>query len=216
VALQKPGDLGKWTAGRVVVGPPRESYHSELAVYPVYAIVTPCRFPLVFAMRFFLIDRVEGFVPGERLSAIKGVSYSESYIHDHFPEFAVLPGVFMLEAATQASAWLLRLSENFAHSMILLREAKNIKYANFVQPGRQLRVEVEKIGGDDRFATFKVAGAVDDQPTLSGRIVVERFNLADRDANLAESDARVLKFLHKASKAIVPATLLDTLPAVEK
>jgi 3-hydroxyacyl-[acyl-carrier-protein] dehydratase len=167
-------------------------------------------------MRFFLIDRVEGFVPGERLSAIKGVSYSESYIHDHFPEFAVLPGVFMLEAATQASAWLLRLSENFAHSMILLREAKNIKYANFVQPGRQLRVEVEKIGGDDRFATFKVAGAVDDQPTLSGRIVVERFNLADRDANLAESDARVLKFLHKASKAIVPATLLDTLPAVEK
>ncbi len=156
-------------------------------------------------MRFFLIDRVVAFTPGERLTGIKGVSYSESYIHDHFPEFPVLPGVFMLEAATQASAWLLRLSENFAHSMILLREAKNIKYANFVQPGKQLKVEVEQIGGDDRLANFKIAGSVDGQPTLSGRIVLERYNLAERDPAMAESDARIFKFLRKAGKAIVPA-----------
>ncbi len=156
-------------------------------------------------MRFFLIDRVEAFAPGERLVGIKGVSYSEAYIHDHFPEFPVLPGVFMLEAATQASAWLLRLTENFAHSMILLREAKNIKYASFVQPGKQLRVEVEQTGGDDRLATFKIFGSVDDKPTLSGRIVLERYNLADRDPAMAESDARIFKFLRKASKAIVPA-----------
>ena len=155
-------------------------------------------------MRFFLIDRVEEFTPDERLAATKNVAYSEAYIHDHFPEFPVLPGVFMLEAATQAAAWLLRLSEDFAHSMILLRKAKNIKYANFVQPGRQLRVEVQKTGGDDVLANFKVAASVDGAPTLSGRIELERYNLADRGAEMAECDARILKFLHKAEKAIVP------------
>ena len=77
-----------------------------------------------------------------QLTAIKNVTLTEEYLADHFPEFPVLPGVFMLEAATQAAAWLLRLSENFAHSIISLKEAKNIKYADFVPPGQTLTVTV--------------------------------------------------------------------------
>jgi len=34
------------------------------------------------------------------------LSLAEEYLADHFPEFPVLPGVFMLEAATQAASWL--------------------------------------------------------------------------------------------------------------
>ena len=93
----------------------------------------------------------------------------------------MLPGVFMLEAATQAAAWLLRLSENFAHSIISLKEAKNIKYADFVPPGQTLDVTVSMFKKDDRLATLKVEGQIGDRPTLSGRLVLERYNLADRD-----------------------------------
>ncbi len=77
-------------------------------------------------MRFFLLDSIQSYEPGVRLTAQEGVALSEEYLADHFPEFPVLPGVFMLEAATQAAGWLLRLSEDFAHSIILLKEAKNI------------------------------------------------------------------------------------------
>ena len=38
---------------------------------------------------------------------------------------------------------------------------------------------------DDRLATFKVEGQMGDRPTLSGRLVLERYNLADRDPDTA-------------------------------
>ena len=41
--------------------------------------------------------------PDVELSAVKNVTMTEEYLADHFPEFPVLPGVFMLEAATQAA-----------------------------------------------------------------------------------------------------------------
>src|SRR6188472_826294 len=96
-------------------------------------------------MRFKLLDKIRSFKPDTELSAVKNVTLTEEYLADHFPEFPVLPGVFMLEAATQAAAWLLRLSEDFSHSIIRLKEGKNIKYADFVPPGRTLTVAVSII-----------------------------------------------------------------------
>lgn len=150
-------------------------------------------------MRFWLLDKIEDFAPNERLTASKMVSYSEEYLQDHFPEFPVLPGVFMLEAATQASAWLLRLTEDYAHSVVAMKEAKNIKYADFVRPGSKLTITTELMKSDDRLATFKVVGKVsgsgEESTSLTGRLVLERYNLADEDPTKAEVDAHVIRYL---------------------
>lgn len=146
-------------------------------------------------MRFWLLDKIDEFVPDERLIASKQVSYSEEYLQDHFPEFPVLPGVFMLEAATQASAWLLRLSEDYAHSIVELKEAKNVKYADFVRPGSRLDVVTELLKKDPREASFKVTGSVGESTSLSARLVLERYNLAEQDPALAEVDAHVVRYL---------------------
>ena len=156
-------------------------------------------------MRFWLLDKIESFEPDERLRASKQVSYSEEYLQDHFPEFPVLPGVFMLEAATQADAWLLRLSDDYQHSVISLKEAKNVKYADFVRPGSRLDIEVEQIKKDERLATFKAIGRVGESTCLPGRLVVERYNLADTDAAQAEVDAHLLNYFQKVALAILPA-----------
>ncbi|QDV71978.1 3-hydroxyacyl-ACP dehydratase FabZ family protein [Botrimarina mediterranea] len=153
-------------------------------------------------MRFWLLDTIEEFVADERLVGSKQVSYSEEYLQDHFPEFPVLPGVFMLEAATQASAWLLRLSEDYAHSVIELKEAKNIKYADFVRPGSRLTVTTELMKKDDREATFKVSGMVGDSTSLSGRLVLERFNLGDTDPSMAEVDAHVVRYMRSIEQVM--------------
>lgn len=166
-------------------------------------------------MRFWLLDAIESFTPGEQLTGVKNVSYSEDYLEDHFPEFPVLPGVFMLEAATQAAAWLLRLTDNMADSVIVLREAKNIKYANFVQPGRQLRVRVEQLKKDERMATFKVEGSVGDKSTLTGRIVLERYSLADTDPEQRETDERVRTYLSKVARSIAKPDMLPARAQVE-
>jgi 3-hydroxyacyl-[acyl-carrier-protein] dehydratase len=158
-------------------------------------------------MRFWLLDKIRSFQPDSELSAIKNVTLTEEYLGDHFPEFPVLPGVFMLEAATQAGAWLLRLSENFAHSVISLKEAKNIKYADFVAPGQTLEVTVSMLKKDDRLATFKVDGRVGDRPTLTGRIVLQRYNLVDRDSALRDIDEKIIQHFRRTQKLLLPTAL---------
>lgn len=145
-------------------------------------------------MRFLLLDRICSFEPGKELTAVKNVSLAEEYLADHFPEFPVLPGVFMLEAATQASAWLVRLSENYAHSIVVLHEARAVKYADFVTPGHTLHMSVKQTGGDERFVKIKFQGEVEGRTSVSGRLVLERYNLADANPDQAGLDERMIAY----------------------
>src|ERR1700757_296032 len=109
-------------------------------------------------MRFVLIDRIISLQPGESLVAVKNLSLAEEYLADHFPGFPVMPGVLMLEALTQAGAWLIREMEDFAHSVIVLKRAKTIKYGSFVEPGRQLVLQVDLVEHGERETSFKGKG----------------------------------------------------------
>lgn len=139
-------------------------------------------------MRFSLLDRIDELQPGERIAAVKTLSLAEEYLADHFPRFPVMPGVLMLEAMTQAGAWLVRASEDFQHSMVVLKEAKNVKYGQFVAPGQTLHVSAEIVSQTDEETTVKARGIVDGRTTVSGRLVLERYNLADRAPSHAASD----------------------------
>jgi len=145
-------------------------------------------------MRFWLLDRICSYEPGKQLTAVKNVSLAEEYLADHFPEFPVLPGVFMLEAATQAGAWLVRLSENYAHSIVTLHEARAVKYADFVTPGHMLTMRVEQTGSDERYVKMKFQGEVEGRVSVSGRIVLERYNLADENSSQAGLDGRMIEY----------------------
>lgn len=146
-------------------------------------------------MRFVLIDRILDVQRGESLVAVKNLSLAEEYLSDHFPEFPVMPGVLMLEALTQAGAWLIRDMEDFANSIIVLKQAKTIKYGSFVEPGRQLELRVSIVSHDPRDTTLKGIGTIDGQEIVKGRIVLTRYNLRDRDPALHETDSRIVEDL---------------------
>jgi 3-hydroxyacyl-[acyl-carrier-protein] dehydratase len=139
-------------------------------------------------MRFSLIDRVESIEPGVKITALKALSMAEEYLADHFPGFPVMPGVLMLEAMTQAGAWLVRASEDFAHSMVVLKEAKGVKYGQFVEPGQTLHVTAEVLSQTDRETVLKARGVVDGRVTVNGRLVLERYDLAETQPDYAATD----------------------------
>lgn len=139
-------------------------------------------------MRFSLIDRIVELKRGEKIVAVKSLSLAEEYLADHFPRFPVLPGVFMIEAMSQAATWLIREQEDFANSVVILKEAKNIKYSGFVFPGDTLTVEATVVRHDDRETTLKVKGSVGDNLCVGGRLVLERYNLADEDPSQSPRD----------------------------
>ena len=148
-------------------------------------------------MRFSLIDRIIELHPGERITTSKSVALSEDYLEDHFPKFPVLPGVLMLQAMTESSTWLVRVSEDFAHSIVVLKEARNIKYADFVQPGKTLRIEAEILQQDERETKLKAQGTLEGRVAVSARLVLERYNLAEENPMWADTDRSTIRQLRQ-------------------
>lgn len=146
-------------------------------------------------MRFVLIDRILEVDPGRSLVALKNLSLSEEYLADHFPGFPVMPGVLMLEALTQAGAWLIRDMEDFAHSIIVLKQARTIKYGSFVEPGRQLELRVEVTSHGERETVLKGVGSIEGQEMVKGRLTLTRYNLRERDPALHTTDALIVASL---------------------
>jgi 3-hydroxyacyl-[acyl-carrier-protein] dehydratase len=146
-------------------------------------------------MRFVLIDRIVELNAGKSMVAVKNLSLCEEYLADHFPGFPVMPGVLMLEALTQAGAWLIRDLEDFAHSVVLLKQAKTIKYGSFVEPGRQLQLQVEMTAHGERDSSFKGVGLIDGQEMVKGRFTLTRYNLRERDPSLHATDAAIVAVL---------------------
>lgn len=139
-------------------------------------------------MRFCLLDRILELEPGVRVTAIKRLRPDEDYLRDHFPRFPVMPGVLMLEAMYQAGAWLVRQTDGFAQSMVVLKEVRNIKYADFVTPGKDLIVTAEILKQDSSLVTLKTQCTIDGNLAVNGRLVLERFNLADRHPSRQHTD----------------------------
>lgn len=145
-------------------------------------------------MRFQLIDTIEKIDP-ESIIATKNVTQAEEYLQDHFPAFPVLPGVLMLETATQAASWLFFRRTDFSKTVAVLQAAKNIRYGHFVAPGRQLRMTAAWAGETAGGAAFKIEGKVFDagqeRTAITGRLELACFNVADRQEGGEAVDERL-------------------------
>jgi beta-hydroxyacyl-ACP dehydratase FabZ len=71
-------------------------------VYDIQTILEylPHRYP------FLLIDRVVALDPGEKITALKNVTFNEPFFQGHFPRQPIMPGVLLVEAMAQAGGML--------------------------------------------------------------------------------------------------------------
>ena len=99
----------------------------------------PHRYP------FLLIDRVVAFEKDKRLVALKSVTVNEPFFPGHFPHYAVMPGVLIIEAMAQAAAVLSLRSLGYKNDGKWVYYFVGIDGARFkrpVVPGDQLTIEV--------------------------------------------------------------------------
>ena len=141
-------------------------------------------------MRFLLLDKITELQPGESISAVKTLSLAEEYLQDHFPGFPIMPGVLLVEALVQTSAWLMRSTEEFRYSTVLLKEAKAVKFSYFVSPGKTLKITSTVHKRGEREWTFKASGEVDGTNTVSARLTLEQSNVVEKDPQLTAADAQ--------------------------
>lgn len=131
----------------------------------------PHRYP------FLLIDRVLDIQIGKSLVALKNITMNETFFIGHFPNRPVMPGVLILEAMAQAGAVLAyKSTETTASDGILYYFAgiDNARFRRVVEPGDQLRLEVNVLRA--KRDIWKLAGSayVDDQLACSAEFMSVR------------------------------------------
>ena len=134
-------------------------------------------YPYTPTMKFVLLDKITELTPGQSIKAVKNLTLSEEYLHDHFPGFPVMPGVLMLEAMIQLSAWLIRVTDDFAHPIITLKEARNVKYGHFVQPGEKLELEGKILKREGILTKLAIQGSLNGNAIISARLTMESSDL---------------------------------------
>ncbi len=153
-------------------------------------------------MRFILIDKVISLESGRQIKTVKNVSLAEEYLADHFPTFPVLPGVLLLEGLIESASWLVRRTENFAHSMILLEQARNVKYKSFLAPGSQIEYTVEAKVIEDNISSFTGFGSSEGERIVEARFGLKHFNLADQNSAMTAVDATIIENMKKRWKLL--------------
>jgi 3-hydroxyacyl-[acyl-carrier-protein] dehydratase len=120
----------------------------------------PHRYP------FLLIDRVLELEIGKSLVAIKNVTFNEPQFTGHFPEQPIMPGVMIVEALAQATGILAFKSEvgkPIDGQIYMLVGIDKVRFKRMVEPGDQIRLEVEVMVVKRGIWKFKCRASVEDQ-----------------------------------------------------
>jgi UDP-3-O-[3-hydroxymyristoyl] N-acetylglucosamine deacetylase/3-hydroxyacyl-[acyl-carrier-protein] dehydratase len=121
----------------------------------------PHRYP------FLLLDRVIEIDGYQRAVALKNVSINEPFFQGHFPGKPLMPGVLQLEAMAQLAGVLLLRKLEHTGKLAVLWAIDKVKLRAPVEPGDQLRIEVETARMKGEMAQVRGHG------TVAGRTVCE-------------------------------------------
>ncbi|AFT67059.1 MULTISPECIES: 3-hydroxyacyl-ACP dehydratase FabZ [Cycloclasticus] len=128
----------------------------------------PHRYP------FLMIDRVVEYEAGERLLAVKNVTYNEPQFTGHFPHNPIMPGVLVIEALAQATGLLSMKTltdrgEDFGEYYLVGIDKARFKRS--VVPGDQLMIEAVFKKNKRNIWSFSASATVDGELVVSAEIM---------------------------------------------
>ena len=96
---------------------------------------------------FLFVERLTDIVPNKSAVGHKAVSFNEPHFQGHFPDFAVMPGVLIVEAMAQTAGALVvySLGRNSPSRKVYFMTIDKARFRKPVRPGDMLRIPVKAI-----------------------------------------------------------------------
>ncbi|MDQ0229077.1 3-hydroxyacyl-ACP dehydratase FabZ [Metabacillus malikii] len=158
----------------------------ELGIQEILKIL-PHKWPFLF------VDKVTDIEPGKRGIGIKNVTISEPYFEGHFPQFPIMPGVLIVEAAAQTAAVIFAAGEierlsnepsggsrvskkEMTDSPFLgyLSSIKKMKFKKPVAPGDQLKIKVRIGASLNGLTQVIIAVSTEKETVAEGEIIIAK------------------------------------------
>jgi 3-hydroxyacyl-[acyl-carrier-protein] dehydratase len=95
---------------------------------------------------FLFVERLTDIRPGESATGYKAVSFNEPHFQGHFPAYAVMPGVLIVEALAQTAGALVvyTMAPNRAQPpLVYFLTIDKTRFRKPVHPGDMLRMTVK-------------------------------------------------------------------------
>lgn len=126
--------------------------------------IIPHRYP------FLLVDKVIEKEEEKRIVGLKNVTINEPFFQGHFPDHPVMPGVLILEALAQVGAIAVLDMEENKGKIGFLAGVDKCRFKRQVQPGDQLRLEVEILRMKGPIGKGKAIATVDGETACEAEI----------------------------------------------
>jgi 3-hydroxyacyl-[acyl-carrier-protein] dehydratase len=96
---------------------------------------------------FLFVEKLTDIVPNESANGWKAVGGNEPYFQGHFPEYAVMPGVLIVEAMAQTAGALVAHSLGIARGkrIVYFMAIEKARFRKPVHPGDMLRLAVKSL-----------------------------------------------------------------------
>lgn len=95
---------------------------------------------------FLFVERLSDIVPFESANGHKAVSFNEPHFQGHFPQYAVMPGVLIVEALAQTAGALIVHSLAYKQApLVFFMGIDKARFRKPVVPGDMLRLAVKAI-----------------------------------------------------------------------
>ncbi len=112
----------------------------------------PHKYPML------MVDRIIECDDTKRIVGIKNLTFNEPFFQGHFPNKPIMPGVLQLEAMAQVGGLLLGKKTGLRGLVPLFLAADKVRFRKMLQPGDQMRIEIEMT--NERGKTARIKGQV--------------------------------------------------------
>ena len=129
----------------------------------------PHRYPII------MLDRITDYREGEFIEAIKCVTGNSPELVGHFPDRAIMPATFVIQAFAQLAIVFFKLSNGpFAEDEISVVSSTKFRFLRPVFPGDTLRLTLQPTRLDQTVGIFNGDARVDGRSLVRGNLTLAK------------------------------------------